>query len=304
MAESTKRLVEEVESITKCSVCMDMMVDPKSLPCLHSFCLKCLENYGQVRQQNIKVPCPMCRREFIVPYGGFEKLPNSFVCSQLIEVQRSNLNVKEFVEDKVCDQHQNETIKFFCEDCIVLCCPSCLVEQHKLHNFCKVDNVIDEMKSRIKLEMNELNRLIFDALDGMRYVEIRCKDITRNFLQIETEIRKREEDLKELLIDQTNALIAEVNDHKLELLKRYEMVMQDFQNQKEHWESLISMSLNGLDRGSCSELTRIAKDISVKTRSFVRRPLKLGRHEPISFLSEGQPDFKIGTIKGRTKSLC
>ncbi|KAG2465930.1 TRI25 ligase, partial [Polypterus senegalus] len=44
-----------------CSVCLDTVTDPVSIPCGHNFCLKCLTNYWD---QKRVCSCPQCRHPF------------------------------------------------------------------------------------------------------------------------------------------------------------------------------------------------------------------------------------------------
>ncbi len=52
-----KNLAKELE----CAVCLEQYKEPKVLPCLHSFCKKCLE--GLLTKQGLvwKLNCPSCR---------------------------------------------------------------------------------------------------------------------------------------------------------------------------------------------------------------------------------------------------
>ena len=43
MAERQLTFEERFDIELKCSVCLEQYTDPKTLPCLHSFCLKCIE---------------------------------------------------------------------------------------------------------------------------------------------------------------------------------------------------------------------------------------------------------------------
>uniref|UniRef100_A0A8C4SZ95 Tripartite motif-containing protein 16-like n=1 Tax=Erpetoichthys calabaricus TaxID=27687 RepID=A0A8C4SZ95_ERPCA len=44
-----------------CSVCLDILTDPITIPCGHNFCLKCLTNYWD---QSQVCSCPQCRENF------------------------------------------------------------------------------------------------------------------------------------------------------------------------------------------------------------------------------------------------
>ena len=89
MASSTSdRLHEEVSNITECGICKDVMRCPKILPCVHTFCLKCLEQYGRNKRPNGVMSCPVCREEFQVPSGGISALPANFFIARLLEAQQ------------------------------------------------------------------------------------------------------------------------------------------------------------------------------------------------------------------------
>ena len=52
-----QNLVKELE----CTVCLEQYKEPKVLPCLHSYCKKCLE--GLLTKQGVvwRINCPSCR---------------------------------------------------------------------------------------------------------------------------------------------------------------------------------------------------------------------------------------------------
>ena len=42
--------LKELDEQLTCNVCLDQYTNPKTLPCLHSFCLKCIEKLPQEPQ--------------------------------------------------------------------------------------------------------------------------------------------------------------------------------------------------------------------------------------------------------------
>ena len=44
---ASKETKMAVRDIMKCSICKDAFKTPKCLPCIHTFCLECLEKYGE-----------------------------------------------------------------------------------------------------------------------------------------------------------------------------------------------------------------------------------------------------------------
>ncbi|KAI8505920.1 hypothetical protein Bbelb_162730 [Branchiostoma belcheri] len=62
----------KVEELT-CSVCLDLFVTPKKLPCGHTFCLDCLQKHSAVK---VLFSCPLCRLNIKIPPGGIPYLPS------------------------------------------------------------------------------------------------------------------------------------------------------------------------------------------------------------------------------------
>ena len=50
MAEECSAALKELDEQLKCSVCLEQYTHPKTLPCLHSYCLECIERLPQEPQ--------------------------------------------------------------------------------------------------------------------------------------------------------------------------------------------------------------------------------------------------------------
>ena len=154
-AANTNLLLKEVEDITECPICTDRFSNPKMLPCCHMFCLKCIEQYGEDKKEGEAMPCPMCRREFEVPTGGFSELKTNFFIDKLISVQSvSCANTQN--SDADCDVCTNAgrngkmNAVSFCMTCRENLCDECckshksmkITKGHKLSPVGEVPEVI------------------------------------------------------------------------------------------------------------------------------------------------------------------
>ena len=78
-----------LQDLLECSICSEEFKDPRILPCIHTFCLVCLEKAGQNKQPGDIMPCPVCRTEFTVPDQGFIGIPKNFFMETLKDVNSS-----------------------------------------------------------------------------------------------------------------------------------------------------------------------------------------------------------------------
>ena len=105
----------------KCSICLEFFSDPRVLPCLHTYCLKCLQ--GLVSDQKSDLSCPQCRAKHEIPKRGVA----NFLCdlSILPELEVAKATTKK-EETKICDfcitgevaiSYCNECSEYLCEYC-------------------------------------------------------------------------------------------------------------------------------------------------------------------------------------------
>ena len=121
-----KTLLDNLHDEVSCSVCMCTFNDPKQLPCLHSFCLNCLNGIQRTSGLHGKITCPECRRQFQIPGNGNPReLPTNVRINSLLDV----LAIKECSTANVkcgnCDKRSAQTLycfqccSFWCEQCIL-----------------------------------------------------------------------------------------------------------------------------------------------------------------------------------------
>ena len=121
-----KTFLDNLHDEVSCSVCMCPFTHPKQLPCLHSFCLHCLNGIQRTSGVRGKITCPECRRQFqISGSGNPSELPTNFRINSLLDV----LAIKECSTANVkcgnCDKRSSQTsycfqcCSFWCEKCIL-----------------------------------------------------------------------------------------------------------------------------------------------------------------------------------------
>lgn len=55
--------------ILSCSICLDFLKDPVTIPCGHTFCIDCLKAFWDLARERKHFSCPQCRQTFkSIPY--------------------------------------------------------------------------------------------------------------------------------------------------------------------------------------------------------------------------------------------
>ncbi|KAK2846928.1 hypothetical protein Q5P01_009927 [Channa striata] len=149
-----------------CSVCLDTLKDPATLPCGHSYCLTCIKSHWDKRDSKGQYSCPQCRQVF----NPRPSLAKSTVLVEAMEKLRTN-SLKQSssaiassappslpvymeilphtgpqqgsmypqlpaVEPRLCPQH-NRYLDLFCHEDKECVCDVCCQHGHQGHHVLK-----------------------------------------------------------------------------------------------------------------------------------------------------------------------
>ena len=97
---------QQIEEEITCSICGDLFTDPKTMPCLHTFCKRCIEKSIESNKKMASVICcPLCRTP--LPQDDITSLPTNFTINRLVEI---------FGNQKEVGRHL-ELTKIMCSNC-------------------------------------------------------------------------------------------------------------------------------------------------------------------------------------------
>ena len=116
------RAMAEAEAL--CDKCEDTFTDPRILPCLHTFCLKCLLKVSE--NTNEPLHCPTCDEKVPLPAGGAREFPRDRCKAHSAE--KARLNSKIECGDEKCDQcvrASSGNAVAFCVQCSEFLCEAC-----------------------------------------------------------------------------------------------------------------------------------------------------------------------------------
>ncbi|XP_071955753.1 E3 ubiquitin-protein ligase TRIM45-like [Antedon mediterranea] len=136
--------IEDINDHLECGICKNRLNDPKTLTCLHTFCLTCLE---KCMTTNGTLTCSTCSKTYPIPEGGITKLSTNTFLKNILET------VEHFLEknEKKCVCEKGEQVESYCQDCKEYICSICCashkgipaLRSHKLYSM----NKMKEMSS-------------------------------------------------------------------------------------------------------------------------------------------------------------
>ena len=144
---ATKNDMEaELKELLECSICREIFNDPRQLPCIHTFCLKCLEdlenNKDKDKEKGDDLVCPLCRTSCKSPVGGVKGYPKNFFIEKVknaVKVSRSKCDICEMKDsetDAPCEM-------FYCIECKQRICGNCCKSSHNKYALFKNHQLVD-----------------------------------------------------------------------------------------------------------------------------------------------------------------
>ena len=123
---------EKVRQEVTCAICLELLDDPKSMPCLHTYCKKCLMEALTKRPHDPDLPrdrpainCPLCRAEVALSDQGIEALPSNFSATRLVETVQLQDKLEQN-KTPLCDGcNENDAVASCCDCRGFFLCVSC-----------------------------------------------------------------------------------------------------------------------------------------------------------------------------------
>ena len=119
---STMDVVSNIKTNLTCQVCASLYVDPRILPCLHTFCCQCIETLLRNRPLKDKLlKCPTCQVDAgLENRKAVRNLPANSLLVSLLDLLL--IQEGEAVECDVCDNSEESSAHVRCRECSVYLC--------------------------------------------------------------------------------------------------------------------------------------------------------------------------------------
>ncbi|XP_029179755.2 E3 ubiquitin-protein ligase TRIM71-like [Acropora millepora] len=143
-----KTFLDNIYEHVCCPVCMNRFTNPKLLPCLHTFCLHCLQRIQATSGIGGTILCPECRRNVAISGNGdLNTLPTNFRLNSLLDALPVTECKTSGVKCGNCDKTRQQSA--YCFTCCSFWCDDCLpfhngIRTNKEHHVLALKDFRDE----------------------------------------------------------------------------------------------------------------------------------------------------------------
>ncbi|XP_046699281.1 tripartite motif-containing protein 2 isoform X2 [Silurus meridionalis] len=286
-----------------CSICLDHFHKPKVLPCLHTFCQRCLQSFVPV--DSLTLSCPVCRQTSLLPEKGVEALQSNFFITNLMEVLKSQdtelgdedilLDINDISKQRqlLCSKHRANVMEFYCPVCETAVCEECSSDDHVQHTLVPLTQVLTQHQASLLQQLNSVRSRLPEIDSALQTLSEILQQLTSQKNSVEEKIHNTFSELQKMLDVRKSVLLMEVEvnytlKHKV-LQAQLEMLLQE----QEAMLSSCSLTERALCTGSEAEVLLVEKQLSERLSDLATRELPLRPEE------NGQLSFTA-----ETESLC
>ncbi|AWP03571.1 putative tripartite motif-containing protein 16-like [Scophthalmus maximus] len=264
--------VELEQESFSCSVCLDLLKDPVTIPCGHSYCMSCIKTHWDIHDAKRIYSCPQCRQTFTLRpvlvknimladlveqlkktglqaapadhcYAGEEDVACDLKKHKLVDPTKK-------LQENICSRH-DEVMKMFCRTDQQCICYLCSVDEHKGYNTVTAALERTERQRELELSREQIQKRVQDrekdvkllqqeleALNGS--ADKAVEDSEKIFTEMIRLVEKRSSDVKQQIRSQQETEVSRVKDLQEKLkqeineLKRKDAELKQLSHTEDH----------------------------------------------------------------------
>ncbi|XP_008540325.2 tripartite motif-containing protein 5-like [Equus przewalskii] len=260
------------EEVT-CPICLELLTEPLSLDCGHSFCKACItaNNRDSKIGQEGESSCPVCR----ISYQLGNLRPNRPMANIVERLREVKLNPEEKQKRDLCVRHEEKLLLFCKEDGKIICWLCERSQEHRGHHTFLMEEVAQEYQKKLQT-----------ALERLRKEQQRAESL-------EADVREERTSWKNKMQNEKKSVQAEFNqvrvfldsEEQKELLKLNKEEadilhhLAEAENELVQQKQLVSALISDLEhrlQGSTMEMLQHVNDIMKRSKTLtVRKPKTL-----------------------------
>ena len=249
-------LINQLEDNLLCTVCLEVLTDPRTLPCCHSFCKVCLEGVvktlrGKATRGRLirRFPCPYCRAKFVLHPDKqvADMTRNHFICNMVkaTAVLDRGISVP-------CSHNCRQSYSVArCVTCEKFLCRECLTDHNKYrgHNSHSVLTMEELSKPENRKKIND--KMYCNEHSGKK-LKVYCETCDQL-------ICKDCMDFKHFKQSHSCILVKDVANNYKELIASNNKAMEDALTEGNVFLQRLTITTQQLDRNAENVKTEIAQ---------------------------------------------
>ncbi|XP_017277656.1 tripartite motif-containing protein 16-like protein [Kryptolebias marmoratus] len=229
--EETQKYEEEF----CCSICLELLKDPVTIPCGHNYCMSCIQRCWGEEDQKQTYSCPQCKRKFkfrpslqknymlaeaIEQLGKLQTAPHHSSSSQPVDLDSDAGTERK--SKIICSSHKKVT-ELFCRTHRQCICTLCCVEGHKGHDVVSPETGRTELEKELHMTLQKVQQTIQDRERDVRILQqekraVNCsadvavKKSGEVFTELINLLKKRHSDVEQQIRSQQTAAVSQIQE--------------------------------------------------------------------------------------------
>ena len=246
---------------------------PKDLPA--NFRMNSLLDVMAIQKCNVAgVKCGNCEKTSAQSFYCFKCC--AFWCDDCIaahNIIRANkdhrvLAIKDFQDQDIenvlrrpvfCqkEHHENKKLKFFCKDCEVAICNTCVVTLHEGHVKVPLQDAANERKLRLESLLESQKEKALQKRNMITRLQSECNEIQEQVSCVKKSAQNLVDNLMRVIEAKKQELFKEVEDKAQQSIERLVEQQSDVENELQRIETLIEKTETFLKRSTNAEIVHL-----------------------------------------------
>ncbi|XP_016070468.1 PREDICTED: E3 ubiquitin-protein ligase TRIM22-like isoform X2 [Miniopterus natalensis] len=220
-----------IEEDVTCPICQQLLTEPLSLDCGHSFCQACITTNSQsVGLLGGQCRCPVCQSS----YEPWNLRPNRQLASIVEKIKGINMSSHQWQRRDLCEHHGGNC-HLFCNEDEKAICSSC-VQEHQGHQICPVEEVVQECQERLQAALDRLTQEQQEA----EKLEEKIDDERATWKTERERIQKGFEEMRGILDREERRELFQLEDDQVHVLDNLAMAKDQVAQQRQYMRELAS----------------------------------------------------------------
>ncbi|XP_008064723.1 E3 ubiquitin-protein ligase TRIM22 [Carlito syrichta] len=260
-----------IQKEVTCPICLELLTEPLSLDCGHSFCQACItaKNTQSVTNPRGEIRCPVCQTRFQL--GNLR--PNQHLANIVERVRKVKMSPQAGQKRDLCVHHGKE-LRLFCkEDGKVICFVCEMSQEHQGHQIFLIREVVKECQEKLQ---NALARLIKERQEAEKLeVDLKEEKVTwKNYIQTERQkILKGFKEMRVILDSEEQRELQKLEEDEVKVLDNLGAAKDQLVRQSQPVRELI-LELQRRLHGSSVEMLQDVIDVMRRSESWTLKKPK------------------------------